>query len=293
MDWALAFLKSFRRWNSALALVMIPFDDNIKELQRRSGEYDFTIMDSPALAELDRLGASLTERPVTAKMFRKFTVFSGEFDTFIYFDSDVIVLDSLQPILDACAKISDCFVYYDEDMVMDWVYPDRAFADYMIATYNSVGFNAGAFAGRRGAINLERLPSIAKEAQAHRTQVWNDGWDQVFLNYVIDTCRVEKVPLSQLVGRATEAWPGRAFLKFNGNAADASRQLNGAMWVPFLHYAGFQINSRMPLKKLWLYYRIQGCTHDEEITAKRKLFKNTILQTRLYRKSKELMRRCR
>jgi hypothetical protein len=190
-------------------------------------------------------------------MFRKLIAFEGDFDTFFYFDSDVLVFDDLRPLLGRIQE-QRCLAYYDDRTVLDWVYPDKSFAEMMVLRHDTVGFNAGAFGCVRDCFDRARLTELAKEALLHRENFWQGGLDQVFINWVMDLTGVPKVILSDLMGEQVEcaAMPG---LRIPSTwMEEPSRYLKDQTWIPFVHYAGYSMGLDMPMLPVWRYYRGDG-----------------------------------
>jgi len=90
----IAFLNSFRKHNPNISLCLIPFDSNINELKKIQTEYNFSIYsDEEILKWCDQ--TSLYLRGEILGKLRKLAVLLGEFDEFVYFDIDTVVLDNI------------------------------------------------------------------------------------------------------------------------------------------------------------------------------------------------------
>src|SRR3569833_2800139 len=101
-DWAydqtVAFLNSFRLYNPSIPLCLIPYDNATKRLRSLSAEYNFFVFeDKRTLAVADAV--NVTFYPQNG-VLRKLAMWNGPFDEFVYFDTDMIVLHSVDFMYD-------------------------------------------------------------------------------------------------------------------------------------------------------------------------------------------------
>jgi hypothetical protein len=90
----------------------------------------------------------------------------------------------------------------------------------MAKTYGSVGFNAGSFGAVKFDFPAEILFEYAQQARQQRQYLWENGWDQVFLNWVMDLSRTKKVSFSQLMSESVLGAPTAGNLAYDVTDAD-------------------------------------------------------------------------
>ncbi|EEP75020.1 hypothetical protein MCAG_05347 [Micromonospora sp. ATCC 39149] len=80
LDLAIAFLDSFRAHNPSIPLCLVPFGDDVEELTRLAGEYDFSIWrDQARLSWCDAIGRRFHGHRVG--QYRKLAIWDGPFAT--------------------------------------------------------------------------------------------------------------------------------------------------------------------------------------------------------------------
>src|SRR4051812_48880038 len=166
LSWTIGFLESLRQVNPDLPAVMIPFDENTSQVRALAKRYRFDIFDDPAQAklnELDAIGRRFYPSNTKAMhTFRKFAVFWGPLEHFLFSDVDIILLEPLDELFDAREKSGCNLLHADEDMRE--VYTGEAFVQKMIETYGALGFNTGFWASKRGMFDLQTISTMANHA---------------------------------------------------------------------------------------------------------------------------------
>jgi len=261
LDWMLAFLRSLRTYNPAAQLIVIPFDHRIERLASLATTYDFTLLDEPDLLHrLDQVGKMLFPgRYRGEQMFRKYAAFYGPLQNFLFLDSDIVILAQLEPTMQRLLRARADLVFFDTSV--EWVYGDVEFRRHMEANFGSRGFAAGAFVSRPGQVTIDDLSSLFGDWE-RLSKVFRRGvYDQPVLNYLFDVKRAKIVAASEIVPELSSGtWAGnpvdnRAKCLSRTGAPAVTR--DGKV-LPFLHWAGFRCDHRMPNIDFYLHFRLQA-----------------------------------
>jgi hypothetical protein len=264
LDWAVAFLESFRRHNPELPLAAIPFADDTAALRRLTTRYRFRVLDHPDLGRLDQLGRGFGDRLFAngrthlIGTFRKLAAFSGEFEVFLFLDADVVVLDDLRPFLRAVAAGGQRLLYCDADL--DQVYRPGPFREEMVRAHGARGFNTGAWGSARNALTVGDLEEVHR--QALRVQEsFAPTSEQPFLNFCFDVLRLPYARYCDVVeDTAVLHWAGYPHYRCRGGrweVSDPSAPDYGKN-VRLLHWAGTGMGWAAPYRELFLGYRLAG-----------------------------------
>lgn len=266
LDVTIAFLNSFRSYNSSIPLCLLPFDDNIRKLATLQSQYGFSIWQNPAvLRQCDDISLSFYHR--TKGHYRKLAAWEGEFDEFIYIDSDTVVLRNIDFVFDYLKEF--CFMTSKSDIPKDRKHVWKKSIDgtgKLTPEQLCFAANTGFIASKRECLELgnvvNRLPD-AMELAAYMT-----GFDQPFLNYLIVTSGMRYTSLHKiaLVSGSSdipqECWAW--------DSADIVVRDGQIIWpesppVLLVHWAGkrkpaWKKNRRIPLYELWNFYRGMSAT---------------------------------
>jgi hypothetical protein len=250
IEWFEAFIRSFRKRNPVLPLTVIPYDKSILRLHLLKDQFTFTIMDESECSKFDSLAVRILGTTRGAGMFRKYACFFGEYNQFIFLDSDIVVLSSLDYVLEAFSNSTYDFLYFDGPD-LTWVYK-ADFALKMVALYGSQGFSAGAFVSKKRALSEVEIFSIAESARDLSDNFAKDCVDQPFLNYVFDVLKRRVVHVNEVLPDiASSTWARSSF--------HYERKIDIAMndqrkTLPFIHWAGCSYPG-MVRKELFLRWR--------------------------------------
>jgi len=231
----LALVKSFRKYNPKLPLTVIKFNDVCEKLEALADKYSFKIWEPAHGNEMYEIGLKINPQSKTvATFFKKICSFWGEYDTFIYLDCDIVVVDDFTPILQNLEKSGNDVLYWDSDD--EWVYKEGAYRDKMTQVYNSAHMNAGIFGGKKNAIKFseveEMMASLTPED--YEALIWAD---QSFLNYCCDIKQLKKIQLHKLLPeRAFTAWYNYDIQYKDGGYYCLDKKFYGRMTA--VHWAG-------------------------------------------------------
>jgi len=252
LPWTRSFVRSFRRYNPALRLCLIPFNHAAEGCARLVHDAGGEVMaDTGQFSLLDAIGRSLELgiTPYGAHWFRRFAAFDGLFDRFLYLDSRVVVLSNLEPIVAEIVPGVCDFIHFDR--MINEVYQEGPIRRVFALAGLGHGFNSGMWASRRGLFGLDQMQSAASALAAVRDQMNPRNTDQFFLNYLCDTHAVRTVHFADLHADCTHAcWAGDGGSVYRDSGGVWRRWKFGdpehRRRIPFIHWAGFRLHPAMP-----------------------------------------------
>ena len=272
--WFRAFVASFRQRHPDVPLVVIPFDDRMDHIRALADEWNAVVLreDAPDIQELTELGCfHYRDNYIFQHYYRKFTVMiNGPLSRFLFLDADIIVLESLTPLLalleNADLTAHNAVVSLTNDLSQ--VYRAGPFYDRMVQKHGSVGFNTGHFLSRKGLFTIEQVRALAMEVYPHLPDFLQT--DQTFMNYCVDICYPRCIADAHvLIPNLGCTWAGcdapdhtpavRALKGLPENEADSV-----VAWIPFLHWAGYGLSMEMPYRDVFLHYSSFWDTSDFE-----------------------------
>jgi hypothetical protein len=194
LELAIAFLNSFRSHNPKIPLCLIPFDDNFQQFAPLQSRYSFSIWnDAAILRQCDEISLSFHDRP--RGHYRKLATWEGEYDEFLYIDSDTVILKTIDFVFDYLNEFS--FVVATSNI------PGRAWKESICKTDKltpqQIGFaaNTGFISSKKGCLGLcdviSRLPA-ATELATHMKL----GYEQPLLNYLMVTSGMPYTSLREI-----------------------------------------------------------------------------------------------
>ena len=248
LEWARALLASLAASNPGLPVVLIPFGEPFAQLAGlvRRGGHD--VMSAPAdFAALDGISARLTRRGGLEGTYRKFAAFSGPFERFLVLDADVVVTAALDPVLDRLGDFALLAAQHTADAV--WR------PGFGPAGEPGPGANSGIWASHRGLVSLDELRALAPQAAEVSSGLASRG-EQSFFNFWLSRAAVSWQAWNHVPGCPTCLWAGDA----------RPAQLPAAGVPPgtaTIHWAGFGLSPRMPMRRLWLEHRLRDSSAGE------------------------------
>ena len=257
-DWSVAFLNSFRTFNSNLRLILIPFNDECDRLRTLQYTYNFEIYTDPSFERLESIGQAfeLGHTPTGPYWFRRYAAFWGPCDRFVYLDARQVVLADLTPVIQAIDGYDFDLLHFD--CAVDQVYQPGELRQNLLRQGKAKGFNSGRWASRRGLFTLEAFEQLATEAIRCREQLNPRNTDQAFINYCCDMSSSRCGHIAEVLGGICQmSWanqPGRVyqqgdkFYLWDYGGQDHRKQLL------LVHWAGCRKNSVMPKRSLWRKY---------------------------------------
>ncbi|MES9509796.1 hypothetical protein ABWJ92_25815 [Streptomyces sp. NPDC000609] len=258
LELATVFLNSFRSNNPDIPLRLIPFDDDHQRIAALAERYGFDIWaDDELLARCDEISLSFHDRP--KGHFRKLAAWEGEFDEFLYIDSDTAVLQSIDFVFDQLDGYG--FLTATSNL------PGRAWKDSIeesgILTPEQYGYraNTGFVASRKGVLTFPGVTAALPAARAVAPHM-KLGYEQPFLNYLMVTSGHRYTSLHHLrTTTGDQSIPAEVFAWTPGIEAKDGGIVHPVVPPTLLvHWTEpvkptQQAPEEVPLYDLWCYYR--------------------------------------
>ncbi|MEM1367381.1 MAG: Npun_R2821/Npun_R2822 family protein [Cyanobacteria bacterium P01_H01_bin.15] len=258
---AITLLNTLRLHDPDIPVVMLPFDSNYqyaaKELKDRHGVTVFP--DLPLVEQFTQRVGEIFERDFLKlpNKMRKFALWFGPFERFLYIDTDIITFQPVTPILEnlqtydfVCCdhhhkkrKLRDIF---DPYILEIGLFPEAQLSDV---------FNSGFWGSRQGLFTLPELYELFQDASSHREyfDFTHNVTDQPLLNFVIFKTTEKRLNLTKLYPDEPGSWGGSpGFEERNHILYDQNRKLR------YLHWAGQPMRTGGPYRDLWEHYRYLG-----------------------------------
>lgn len=268
LDSALALFASLERFAPGVPVRVIPYDDRQDRLAPVVQEFGHAYFDSPEVEALHQLGKTFYPgQDFAARGFRKLAAFGGPFERFLFVDSDVVALSPMAPLFEAIESAQADLVHFDTDL--DQVYRAGPLRDRLVAR-GARGFNAGLFAGRRGALSAERLRETLRTLAPDWQAQLVPNAEQPFLNYYAESAALAVRAAHELLAdRCSTCWPAVGRIEFDGTAyrlRDSGRWDEG--WQMFFaHWAGFPLGPDMPNRALFEEFHAGGSARVKRIES--------------------------
>jgi hypothetical protein len=124
LERVIAFLNSFRMYNETAELCLIPFDDDIDGVLRLQSRYDFSVWsgDPALLRTCDDISREFHDE--VKGHYRKLACWEGDFDEFVYVDTDTIVLRDMDFLFDYLDRYGFFTTISDHPGIFEWVWKD-------------------------------------------------------------------------------------------------------------------------------------------------------------------------
>ncbi len=278
-DLTMAFLNSFRKYNPDISLCLIPYNSDAAKIIALKEKYKFEIFrNNELLEECDNISEAFHGN--INGSYRKLVMWEGIYENFIYIDIDTVVLENVSFAFTFLEDYDILTSHSNIPALQKFVWK-KSVVNSRLLTRSQVQYsaNTGFIVSKHGAIPFSEIRTTklenGLELKPHMVLMCQE---QPFLNYCIVTSNKHYSSLmvlgNSIPGIMTEKWGGHP----GGNVT------NGKIWFPqdhrdvfLVHWAGVwrpqkidliiynmlrvfgysrpTINTRMPYKKLWLYYR--------------------------------------
>ena len=259
---AIALLNSIRYYDPDTPITLIPYDENYQSISKLLGD-KYGVQVYPDLEFIERLSQQLYDifgegffaRP---NQFRKQACWFGEYDEFLYIDTDIVVFEK---IIDNLKYFADydflCCDYqhlggitnvFSERVITEKIFTEEELKDI---------FNGGLWAAKKGLITEEDLYSTFAECAAHPEyfDFSQKTSDQPIINYMILKRIQKRFNIVRREGKAPGSWAGSKNFQRQGNILiDKVRNQP----LQYLHWAGIRIQPGCPYWDIWQHYRYLG-----------------------------------
>jgi hypothetical protein len=258
-DHAIALINSIRVHDLDTPIVLIPYDDNYHQvaeiLKERHGvrvyeDLEFIDRLSNRLHEI--FGGDFFARP---NQFRKQACWFGEFDEFLYIDTDIVVFEKLIDNLNYFSQYDFLSCDYQHLGGINNVFTPKVIED-RIFTQNELKdiFNGGFWASKKGFISEQDLYDTFSECAAHPEyfDFSQKTSDQPIINYMILKRIARRFNIVRRPKSAPGNWAGSSHFLVDGD-----RLIDPTVDQPlqYLHWAGIRIQPGCPYWQIWEHYR--------------------------------------
>ena len=258
-DHAIALINSIRVHDLDTPIVLIPYDDNYHQvaeiLKERHGvrvyeDLEFIDRLSNRLHEI--FGGDFFARP---NQFRKQACWFGEFDEFLYIDTDIVVFEKLIDNLDYFSECDFLSCDYQHLGGINNVFTPKVIKD-EIFNQNELRdiFNGGFWASKKGLISEQDLYDTFSECAAHPEyfDFSQKTSDQPIINYMILKRIARRFNIVRRPKGASGNWAGSSHFLVDGD-----RLIDPTVDQPlqYLHWAGIRIQPGCPYWQIWEHYR--------------------------------------
>ncbi|MBP0005968.1 MAG: methionine synthase [Cyanobacteria bacterium SBC] len=261
-DHAIALLNSLRLRDRETPIVMIPYDDNYQKIYEVIGE-KYNVQLYKDLEFIDRIsrelhgifGEKFFARP---NQFRKQACWFGDFDEFLYIDTDVVVFEKIADNLDYLKDADFMCCDYQFSGGITNVFTPKVFDD-NIFTEEDVKdiFNGGLWGSKKNLITEGDLYDSFRECAAHPEyfDFSQKTSDQPIINYMILKRVPKRFNIVRRPGKAPGSWAGSPHFQPDGDRLFDPKTNQP---LQYLHWAGIRIEPGCPYWDVWEHYRYLG-----------------------------------
>ena len=280
---AIALLNSIRYYDPDTPITLIPYDEHYQSIAKLLGN-KYGVQVYPDLEFIERLSQQLYDifgegffaRP---NQFRKQACWFGEYDDFLYIDTDIVVFEKIIDNLKYFADYDFLCCDYQHLGGITNVFSERVIAEKIFTEEELKDiFNGGLWAAKKGLITEEDLYTTFAECASHPEyfDFSQKTSDQPIINYMILKRIQKRFNIVRREGKAPGSWAGSNNFKRQGNILiDKVRNQP----LQYLHWAGIRIQPGCPHWDIWQYYRYlgeSGLGEDMVIMNKKKPWQNLI-----------------
>ncbi|MEG3439811.1 Npun_R2821/Npun_R2822 family protein [Pannus brasiliensis CCIBt3594] len=262
LDQSIALLNSIRARDEEVPVMLIPYDDNYREVADRLGEKygvtvypDLQLVNDLAQKIYDIFGENYFARP---NQFRKQVCWFGEFDRFLYIDTDIVVFEK---IIDNLNFLDDhdflCCDFQYKKGIRD-VFSPAVLEKGVFTESDLTGmFNGGFWASKKNLLSETELFDTFKECAEHREyfDFSQKTSDQPIINYTILKRVPNRFNITRAPGCEAGNWGGSGHFQ---RQEDFLIDPRVNQKLKYLHWAGIRIEPGCPYWDIWKHYRYLG-----------------------------------
>ncbi len=269
IDNAIALLNSIRIYDPEIPIYLIPYNEKYQEaLSILQEKHQVQIFPNLNLVEefTNQVGKIFPSDFLSyPNRLRVFLTWFGPLDDFIYIDTDIIVFESLAPVLDYFAQgyeFINCDFHYKGNKLahvfQETVREQGIFTDEELLDV----FNGGFWASKKGLFSESELYNLFSECAANKEyfDFSQKGTAQPLLNYIILKKTTKRLNLVKIIPNEPGSWGGSShFVDREHILYDGDRKLR------YLHWAGTPMRPGGPYRETWEYYRYLGETKPPQV----------------------------
>lgn len=259
LDHAIALINSIRVYDEITPIVLIPYDENYLNAAEVLRER-FGVRVYPDLEFIERLSTKLQStfgqkffaRP---NQFRKQACWFGEFDEFLYIDTDIVVFEKVINNLNYLSIYDFLCCDYQYKGGITNVFTPKVLEDKIFTeTELQDIFNGGFWASKKGLISEQDLSDVFTECANHPEyfDFSQKTSDQPIINYMILKKIDRRFNITRRRGGAAGNWAGsQHFIHQDVRLFDP--HINQPL--QYLHWAGIRIQPGCPYWDVWEHFR--------------------------------------
>ena len=281
---AIALLESIKLYDRDTPIVLIPYDDNYQKIARLLNKsYGVTLYpDLPFIERLsqklyDIFGKDFFARP---NQFRKQACWFGEFDRFLYIDTDIVVFEKIIDNLNYLDEWDFICCDYQHKGGIKNVFTSKVIEENIFSKSELQDiFNGGFWASKKNLISELDLYQTFAECAAHPEyfDFSQKTSDQPIINYMILKSIQKRLNLVRLTDNEPGSWAGSShFIAKNNILYDCDKPLK------YLHWAGIPMIPGGAYRETWEYYRY---LNDTKPTQKQTFWQQAIAKIKSQIKS--------
>jgi hypothetical protein len=259
IEHSIALLNSIRLRDPETPIVLIPYDDNYQQVAEALGE-KFGVKVYGDLAFIDRLSQQLHAvfgdrffaRP---NQFRKQACWFGDFEQFLYIDTDIVVFDKIIDSLNYLANYDFiCNDYQHAGGIANVFTPKVLEENVFTEAECREIFNGGFWGSQKGRITEADLYETFADCAAHPDyfDFSQKTSDQPIINYMVLKRLSRRFNIARRPEKAPGSWAGSPHFVREGE-----RLIDPKVNQPlhYLHWAGIKIQPGCPYWDIWEDYR--------------------------------------
>jgi len=259
IEQAIALLKSIRVHDTDTPIVMIPYDDHYQAIAKLLTE-NYGVKVYEDLQFIERLSNQLHEifgnkffaRP---NQFRKQACWFGDFDEFLYIDTDVVVFEKIIDNLDYLNNYEFICCDYQHTGGIKNVFTNKVIEEKVFTNAEvQYIFNGGFWGSKKSLISEQVLYETFSECAAHPEyfDFSEKTSDQPIINYMMLKHMPRRFNIVRRPGGAPGNWAGSKQFQTQGHQLIDP---NVNQPLQYLHWAGIRIQPGCPYWDIWKYYR--------------------------------------
>jgi lipopolysaccharide biosynthesis glycosyltransferase len=258
-DQAIALLNSIRLRDRDIPIILIPYDDNYQDIASLL-EQEYNVKIYPDLEFITRLSQKLYDifgkdffaRP---NQFRKQACWFGEFDEFLYIDTDIVVFEKIAQNLNLLQQYDFLCCDYQHKKGIANVFSQKIIEENVFSEEELQDiFNGGFWASKKNLISEQQLYDIFTECAAHKDyfDFSQKTSDQPIINYMTLKLIKSRFNLVRLHKQGPGNWARSSHFQRQGDILIDTKSNRP---LQYLHWAGIRIEPGCPYWDIWKYYR--------------------------------------
>ena len=259
IEQAIALLNSIRKYDTDVPVVMIPFDDSYQQVAKVLADKhrvtlypDLNFIRQLSQQLFDIFGENFFDKP---NKLRKQACWFGEFDEFIYIDTDIVVFEPLSKNFEYFKDYDFiCCDYQHKSRLENIFTPKILEARVITETDIKDVFNSGFWGSKKSMLSQAELTKIFTEC-ARNPEYFDFSQkvsDQPIFNYMVLTRIDRRLNLIRREGGAPGNWGGSTNFERRG---DILFDTKANLPLQFIHWAGIRIKPGCPYWDIWKHYR--------------------------------------